>query len=65
MTNPYKIGDQVQLKSGGPVMTVSSVDEVNHQVHCQWFSGKQLEGGKFPMATLAAPKQDDGTKDKS
>jgi uncharacterized protein YodC (DUF2158 family) len=35
----YKIGDQVQLKSGGPIMTVTGVGKVvqgKSQVECSW-----------------------------
>lgn len=45
--NKLKIGDIVQLKSGGPEMTVSELpDEYNGYV-CQWFAGKKLERGIF------------------
>lgn len=32
----YMIGDTVQLKSGGPAMTVNNVDLDNY-VYCDWF----------------------------
>lgn len=32
----FKIGDVVRLKSGGPAMTVDSVE--NHTLTCVWFS---------------------------
>ena len=62
----FKIGDQVQLKSGGPVMTVAGVVEghpgvMNHaegHVRCQWFSGKKLENGTFPAESLREPAED-------
>lgn len=31
----FSVGDAVQLKSGGPVMTVESVDEEG--LNCVWF----------------------------
>ena len=34
--NPFKPGDVVQLKSGGPSMTVTMV--VGIDTHCAWFS---------------------------
>ncbi len=34
--NDFKIGDLVQLKSGGPVMTVTYLD--GDKVHCRWFN---------------------------
>ena len=33
-----KIGDIVRLKSGGPLMTVSSFKD--DQVYCRWFAGE-------------------------
>lgn len=38
----FKIGDVVQLKSGGPLMTVSSVGEKS-TVNCYWFNEKSGE----------------------
>lgn len=60
----YKIGDQVVLKSGGPVMTVEkpmrnlSSDEFLGTYKCQWFAGKKLDTGTFPEDSLqlSAPK---------
>lgn len=40
-----KIGDVVELRSGGPYMTVESVDE-NGYVSCTWYS-KDLEYETF------------------
>ncbi|TMM50930.1 DUF2158 domain-containing protein [Sulfitobacter sabulilitoris] len=34
----FSEGDRVQIKSGGPIMTVESVD--GDSVHCIWFQGK-------------------------
>lgn len=62
---PLKVGDQVQLLSGGPVMTVKEVvqeHERSHMkpqgVHCQWFAGKKLESGVFPEESLQVPKDE-------
>lgn len=44
----FKTGDIVQLKSGGPEMTVKKVDSMsNPPIHCHWFEGKKLEIGFF------------------
>jgi uncharacterized protein YodC (DUF2158 family) len=43
----FKTGDIVQLKSGGPKMTVSEVSELTGDVHCQWFAGSKLSRGRF------------------
>lgn len=34
----FKIGDVVQLKSGGPEMTIDGISE--DTVHCVWFNDK-------------------------
>jgi uncharacterized protein YodC (DUF2158 family) len=54
---PFKVGDVVRLKSGGPPMTVTSVesgeDEVGYVVFCIWFNAKGNEkSGHYPAATL-------------
>lgn len=62
-TNTFKIGDTVVLKSGGPVMTVkgphrnlSTRELIGY--YCQWFAGKKLEQGEFPVDSLkAAPSE--------
>jgi len=44
----FSVGDLVKLKSGGPVMTVKSIDiGSDFDYYCQWFSGKKLETGNF------------------
>ena len=46
METKYKVGDQVQLKSGGPIMTVALVKEVffgdteTFKYRCTWFLSK-------------------------
>jgi len=39
----FKVGDEVRLKSGGPVMTVSAVDleHLPEHVECRWYSNKE------------------------
>lgn len=49
-TCPFKPGDIVKLKSGGPEMTVKAVQKFN--IVCQWFSGKKLEAGLFVEDSL-------------
>jgi uncharacterized protein YodC (DUF2158 family) len=53
--NEIKAGNTVELKSGGPTMTVNFVED-DHGVlvaGCAWFtkSGKK-EGGRFPVTSL-------------
>ena len=53
MANKYNIGDQVQLKSGGPTMTITDSGlSSNSYVGCTWFSGKKAERGTFPPEAL-------------
>lgn len=44
-------GNRVMLRSGGPEMTVSDVDEQGMAV-CQWMSGGRLERAAFPLECL-------------
>jgi uncharacterized protein YodC (DUF2158 family) len=42
----WNVGDVVQLKSGGPRMTVEEVHE--HEIWCKWFNDKkELKGEGF------------------
>ncbi len=60
----FEEGDIVQLKSGGPAMTVCQVLGVDNY-RCQWFSGKKLETGDFPYEALVVPSADeDATRKK-
>lgn len=45
-----KIGDQVRLRSGGPLMTVGSFS--TDCVSCQWFERKELRSGVFSPESL-------------
>ena len=48
-----KIGDVVQLKSGGPLMTViAEKTEATGKVMTTWFAGAKKETGSFPEETL-------------
>ncbi len=47
----FKIGDIVQLKSGGPKMTVENPGSSTN-LWCQWFAGSKLEKGNFPKESL-------------
>jgi uncharacterized protein YodC (DUF2158 family) len=60
-----KPGDLVVLKSGGPVMTVDTVntdvfdDDKVTGVLCAWFVGNKLERARFdPGALVPAPSPD-------
>jgi uncharacterized protein YodC (DUF2158 family) len=50
----FKVGDIVQLKSGGPPMTVTEVNTnlVGYcEIKCQWFFGR-METGTFTPDVL-------------
>lgn len=57
MTTNFKIGDVVQLKSGGPKMTVSAIDK--GKVFTKWFAGAKSESSYFPLEALILVEDDD------
>ena len=55
MPIPFKVGDVVQLKSGGPLMTISQIGaDVNGRprVWCDWFDGNKMANALFPPESL-------------
>ncbi|EPL9570914.1 YodC family protein [Providencia rettgeri] len=59
MSNEFKSGDIVRLKSGGPNMTIKVFSQTQGNSYiCQWFAGKKLEQGFFKADSieLASPK---------
>jgi len=61
----FKSGDLVVLKSGGPVMTIDTVntdifdDDKVTGILCAWFVGNQLERARFDRdAIVPAPSQE-------
>jgi len=54
----FKPGETVKLKSGGPLMTVVSVEDGGESVWCEWFDQKgNRQAASFLMTSLRA---DDG-----
>jgi uncharacterized protein YodC (DUF2158 family) len=47
----FEIGDVVQLRSGGPKMTVHSLVS-DCDVVCQWFEGNEVHEKSFPKEAL-------------
>jgi uncharacterized protein YodC (DUF2158 family) len=59
----YKIGDLVQLKSGGPKMTITAI--IDDHVRAAWFAGSKYEVAHVPMDALVrlADSQAQGSGD--
>ncbi|WP_116654463.1 YodC family protein [Pelagibacterium sediminicola] len=60
MSDEIKLGDVVQLKSGGPKMTVANIDRYGYDstesARCDWFVANKepwkKEDGIFPLHSL-------------
>lgn len=57
--NGHKIGDTVELNSGGPLMTISVIRESEDYpgraiCECEWFSNDLYEAGNFFSESLKA-----------
>ncbi|MBA7513371.1 hypothetical protein ES705_05386 [subsurface metagenome] len=48
----FKTGDTVELKSGGPPMTIVDYAADGKRLRCQWFVGEKLEEGFFTPGSL-------------
>lgn len=52
----FKVGDTVQLKSGGPIMTIDQIGRRMgadvESAWCQWFEKTKLEKGVFALTSL-------------
>ncbi len=55
----FEVGDVVQLKSGGPNVTVRSRNEIDGDYHCQWFAGSKLSSGWFVPEALVKVEEDE------
>lgn len=54
----FNVGDTVQLKSGGPAMTVEEVPPDGREKYaCIWFKGASKERGVFVEETLKKYEQ--------
>ncbi len=68
-SDQFKVGDIVELRSGGPPMTVTEVNTnlVGHcEIRCQWFFCK-METGTFSPSVLipSQPRKFDDLKGSS
>jgi uncharacterized protein YodC (DUF2158 family) len=51
--NGFQLGDRVQLRSGGPLMTVGEVSD-DGSIWCEWFDSKgELKANSFKPHSLA------------
>jgi uncharacterized protein YodC (DUF2158 family) len=49
----FKVGDVVQLMSGGPKMTVTAEGTSSGQVFCNWHTkDEECKGAQFPEGAL-------------
>jgi uncharacterized protein YodC (DUF2158 family) len=58
MPEQLKAGDKVQLKSGGPIMTIETIGKFgmgsqHDSAKCVWFEKTKLMSGVFEFETLA------------
>lgn len=54
----FKCGDLVELKSGGPIMTVNTVYG-DGDIVCVWFAGEKQQKHTFAEGALKAAELDD------
>ena len=54
MASAIVVGDSVQLKSGGPKMTVAEIKPWNGVMTawCDWFEGSKKMSDSFPLTSL-------------
>jgi uncharacterized protein YodC (DUF2158 family) len=57
----FEIGNVVQLRSGGPKMTVHSLVS-DGDVVCQWFEGNEVHEENFPKDVLKKVVEDGGSR---
>jgi uncharacterized protein YodC (DUF2158 family) len=59
---PFKAGDVIVLRSGGPIMTVTDCEQDETgvmKVWCVWFDGNKQLNGVFPAAAVQTYKPED------
>ncbi len=59
MADEFEPGDVVQLKSGGPKMTVARVftsTKGERLAHCEWFVDGKKQFDNFSLSSLEHPK---------
>lgn len=56
----FAVGDLVELKSGGPVMTIEAVLVGSDEFKCVWFAGEKVQSFYFAGRALRKAEQNDG-----
>ena len=58
MAEQFKAGDVVQLKSGGPKMTIREIEnwDGGPRAWCKWFHGNDSKEDVFPLVALKFPE---------
>ena len=51
-----KVGDVVQLKSGGPKMTIADTKPNPAGILCTWFDKAEVKSSRFPPQSLGPIK---------
>jgi uncharacterized protein YodC (DUF2158 family) len=55
MQNDFEVGQVVMLKSGGPEMTIETIDDYgsgHSQAHCVWFEENKRQSAIFEFHSL-------------
>ena len=56
--SPFSAGDIVQLRSGGPFMTVLGPEPGKSYLECAWFWSGRYQTGKFYFHELRTPSRE-------
>lgn len=56
----FSAGDVVQLKSGGPSMTIDSHDDATDEYVCSWFDKSERMQARFQEPVLKLIEKNDG-----
>jgi uncharacterized protein YodC (DUF2158 family) len=58
----FKVGNTVELKSGGPSMTIANIHEHNgvSVALCHWFNGGAPQQNNYPLTSLREYRESAG-----
>lgn len=58
----FKVGDVVQLNSGGPKMTITYISEILEETAamCEWYGNNGIQADKFPVECIKLWKDNNG-----